>query len=264
MGNKTNYVFERIEKKYLLSEEKFNVFFQRIEPYMTIDAYGLHTICNIYYDTDTYDLVRNSIEKPQYKEKLRLRSYGVPNDGSKVYLEIKKKCDSTVFKRRISLSLREAEDYLEHGVKPEIDSQILNEIDYFINYYKPKKKVFLAYDRVALFGREDEDLRITFDIDIRCRNFDLDMKKGDYGKAIGSFSGYLMEIKTTNALPMWLARILSELCIYPSSFSKYGIVYKQDLMSESTAEQIIKEQQYCDEENNKTTNWRKLKCLQAS
>lgn len=267
MGEKNNNVFERIEKKYLLTEDKFNLLFQKIEPYMSIDKFGLHTICNIYYDTETFDLIRNSIEKPSYKEKFRLRSYGVPGDDSKVFLEIKKKYDHTVFKRRISLSLMEAENYLERGIKPKTDSQILREIDYFIKLYNPKKKVFIAYDRVALFGKEDENLRITFDIDIRSRTHDLDLRKGDYGKAINNFSGYLMEIKTSASLPLWLARILSELEIYPDSFSKYGAVYKQELINERFLEQSLKEELIEQEFKNKlnsSTNWRNIKCLQAS
>ena len=264
MGDKTNYVFERMEKKYLLNEEKFNLFFQRIEPYMSIDKFGLHSICNIYYDTDTYDLIRNSIDKPKYKEKLRLRSYGIPNDNSKVFLEIKKKYNNTVFKRRIALRLQEAEDYLDRGIRPDMDSQILNEIDYFIKLYKPKKKMFIAYDRVALFGKEDVNFRITFDTDIRSRNYDMDLRNGHYGKTMDNFSSYLMEIKTTNALPMWLVHILSELEIYPLSFSKYGNLYKQNLVNESAEDSIMKNEQIDQDKNLNLKNRRNIKCLQAS
>lgn len=262
MDKQTSYVFERIEKKYLLSEDKFNLFFQRIEPYMTIDKFGLHTICNIYYDTDKYDLIRTSLEKPQYKEKLRLRSYGVPGENNNVFLEIKKKYKKTVYKRRISLKLSEAENYLENGIKPEKNNQILNEIDYFINFYKPKKKVFIAYDRVALFGNEDENLRITFDVDLRSRSCDLDLKKGDYGKPMDNFNGYLMEIKVSQALPLWLVHILSELQIYPASFSKYGNIYKQDLIRENSLEQFEPSEQNTQQKF--ITDWRNIKCLQVS
>lgn len=254
-----NYVFERVEKKYLISDNKFNLLMKRIEPYMTKDKYGIHTICNIYYDTDTYGLIRNSIEKPSYKEKLRLRSYGIPHKSDEVFLELKKKYDNTVFKRRISLTLKEAETYLENGIKPHKDSQILREIDYFINFYKPEKKIFIAYDRVALFGNEDTNLRITFDMNIRSRLYDLDLSKGDYGKSIDNFNNYLMEIKTSCALPLWLANILSELEIYPVSFSKYGAIYKQDLAKESFNQTIdIRPSKKLMED------WRNIKCLQVS
>ena len=222
-------VFQRVEKKYLISDIKFKLLLKLIKPYMTVDKYGLHTICNIYYDTNTFALVRNSIEKPIYKEKLRLRSYGVPTKNDKVFVELKKKYDKTVFKRRIPLTLEEAEAYLERGVKPREENQILREIDYFVDFYKPEKKIFIAYDRIALFGIEDEDFRITFDMNIRSRLNDLNLSKGDYGKKIDNHNSYLMEIKTSGALPIWLVDILSALEIYPVSFSKYGFIYKQDL-----------------------------------
>lgn len=238
----TNYVFERIEKKYLISEKKFNIILERIGSNMAIDKYGIHTICNIYYDTDTYELIRNSIEKPNYKEKLRLRSYGIPRNNDNVFLEIKKKHDSTVFKRRISLTLKEAENYMKQGIRPHINSQILNEIDYFINFYNPKEKIFIAYDRIAMYGKEDKNLRITFDMNIRSRLNDLSLGKGDYGNPLYNDNIYLMEIKTSTSFPLWLTKILSELEIYSISFSKYGSIYKQ-LLNE---------------------DWRNNKCLQAS
>ena len=227
---KTNYVFERVEKKYLLTKDKYEALLKAIEPYMTKDEYGLHTICNIYYDTPTYDLIRNSIEKPKYKEKLRVRSYGRPDKKDKVFIEIKKKYKGVVFKRRVSLTLEETERYLNNGIKPKKDNQILKEIDYFMNFYKPIPKVYLAYDRTAYFGKEDSNIRITFDQRIRSRQDDLSLGKGDYGDYLLDSNQYLMEIKVPLAMPLWLVHILSDLEIYPTSFSKYGNVYKQNLL----------------------------------
>ncbi|SHO44641.1 polyphosphate polymerase domain-containing protein [Anaerocolumna xylanovorans] len=229
---KSNNTFERIEKKYLLSSKDYDLLKNRLLPYMKMDQYGLHTICNIYFDTENYELVRNSIEKPVYKEKLRLRSYGVPTGNSKVFLEIKKKYKGIVYKRRVSITLEEAVRYLGHGIKPAIDNQILREIDYFIHFYKPIPKVYLAYDRIALYGITDPDIRITFDQNIRSRLTDLDLSKGDYGKYLLDQSNVLMEIKVPAAYPLWLANILSDLRIYPASFSKYGNVYKENLLEE--------------------------------
>jgi hypothetical protein len=233
---KSNYTFQRIEKKYLLDQNKFNLFFQIIEPFVRMDEHGLNTICNIYYDTDNFELIRSSIEKPKYKEKLRLRSYGTAYDEDTVFLEIKKKFDGTVYKRRIELKLREAENYMENGVRPSGESQILREIDYFINFYKPEKKLYLAYDRVAFYDRADEDLRITFDHNIRSRWNNLSLKSGDYGSSLLDEATYLMEIKAAGAMPLWLARALSELQIYPVSFSKYGSIYKKRLAEISSGE----------------------------
>lgn len=224
-----NFTFKRYEKKYLLNRKQYESLLQGLQPYMQLDQYGLHTICNIYYDTDQFDLIRTSIEKPPYKEKLRLRSYGVPAEGGKVFLEIKKKWKGVVYKRRIAMTLEEAENYLEKGKALPGDGQIEREIDYFVQFYNPKPKMYIAYDREAYFGKEDNALRITFDRNIRSREEDLQLELGDAGKLLLDREYRLMEIKVSGAFPMWLAHILSELEIYPTSFSKYGNIYKQNV-----------------------------------
>ena len=230
MAGTTNFVFERVEKKYLLTREKYNLLLEAMEPYMSIDSYGKHTIGNVYYDTDTYELISRSIEKPKYKEKFRVRSYGIPKEEDKVFLEIKKKYKGIVYKRRVSMTLKEAEDYLEKGIRPKKEGQILKEIDYFLSFYKPTPKVYLAYDRMAYFGKENKDIRITFDHNIRSRQCNMNLAEGDYGTPILDEYHYLMEIKVPGAMPVWLSKILSDLEIYPTSFSKYGNVYKQFIL----------------------------------
>lgn len=231
------FTFKRIEKKYLLNQEQYERLLEKIKPHMEMDQYGLHTICNIYYDTDQYDLIRTSIEKPPYKEKLRLRSYGVPGMQDRVFVEIKKKWDGVVYKRRISMNLEEAEACLEQGQPMPVNGQIEQEVDYFIKFYHPKPKLYIAYDREAYFGKEDESLRITFDKNIRSREEGLKLELGDEGKQLLEDGCRLMEIKISQAFPMWLAALLSELSIYPVSFSKYGTIYKQQMhhMSNKTA-----------------------------
>lgn len=225
-------VFQRVEKKYLMTAEICQLFQKEIQAYMQADQYGLHTICNIYFDTISDELIRNSIEKPVYKEKLRLRSYGIPNYNSQVFLEIKRKYKGIVYKRRVAMTLKEASYYLEHGIRPKNDSQILKEIDYFIKFYKPIPKLYLAYDRVAFFGKEDNNIRMTIDANIRSRKDDLALEQGDRGELLLEQDMYLLEIKVPNAYPIWLAEILSKLEIYPISFSKYGNIYKQNLLKE--------------------------------
>lgn len=225
-------VFQRVEKKYLMTAETYQLFQKEIQDYMQADQYGLHTICNIYFDTISDELIRNSIEKPVYKEKLRLRSYGIPNYNSQIFLEIKRKYKGIVYKRRVAMTLKEASYYLEHGIRPKNDSQILKEIDYFIKFYKPIPKLYLAYDRVAFFGKEDNNIRMTIDANIRSRKDDLALEQGDRGELLLEQDMYLLEIKVPNAYPIWLAEILSKLEIYPISFSKYGNIYKQNLLKE--------------------------------
>lgn len=229
--SQSNSVFQRIEKKYHLSGEKYWSLIQSLKPYMQMDEYGRHTICNIYYDTPHYDLIRHSIEKPPYKEKLRLRSYGVPGQEDTVYIEIKKKWQRTVYKRRAAMPLNQAEAWLNHGLRPSLDSQILREIDYFMAFYKPVPKLFLAYDRIACCGIENSDIRITFDANIRSRESDLSLALGDNGVSLLDSKEILMEIKIPDAMPLWLSGMLSELKIYPASFSKYGSIYKRKLIT---------------------------------
>lgn len=227
---KINTVFKRYEKKYLLSTEQYQSFRQLADNYMQVDEYGKSTICNIYFDTSNYDLIRASIEKPVYKEKLRLRSYGVPAQEDTVFLEIKKKFCGIVYKRRIALPLDEAKDSLEQGAVDESRGQVAREINYFLKQYHPHPKVYLAYDRIAMFGKEDADLRMTFDFQIRSRKDKLDLTMGDAGELLLPNGEVILEIKVRDAYPMWLIRALEQFSIYPCSFSKYGNVYKKALL----------------------------------
>ena len=224
-------IFQRVEKKYKMSKAQYSAFFELTKDKLQADEYGLHTIHNLYFDTDHYDLIRQSIEKPRYKEKFRVRGYGNVTEESPVYLEIKKKYKGIVYKRRITVPCAVARDYLEKGIRPEVDAkqeQILKEIDYFLKFYKPVPKIYLAYDRVAYFGTEDADLRITIDRNIRSRYDNLHLGCVEGCRCLDP-DMYLMEIKVAGAYPMWLAKLLGELEIYPVSFSKYGTIYSNSV-----------------------------------
>jgi hypothetical protein len=202
---------------------------------MKLDDYNLkkefYTISNIYYDTENNDLIRRSLEKPKYKEKLRLRAYGVPSMQDKVYLEIKKKYNGIVNKRRSTLILNEAYDFVETMDKPEIkpymNEQVINELEYALNLYNVSPKAYIAYDRKAFFGKDDPNLRVTIDTNIRTRRYDVALEKGSYGELLIDKDVFLMEIKTAGAMPTWLTKALSENEIYKTSFSKYGTEYKK-------------------------------------
>lgn len=233
----TGMLFERHEEKFLVPPDKYHVMMEALSSYMTADQYGLHTINTIYYDTDDYQLIRQSLDKPKFKQKLRLRSYGQPGPDSDVYLELKKKFDSVTYKRRIMMTYEHALDYLNDGIVP-IESkesqeniQTFGEIDWFASRQVLGPKVLLSYDRVALYGLEDMEFRMTFDANIRWRDHHLDMGKGDYGNMLLQPGVRLLEIKAMGAYPLWLCRLLSELELYPQSFSKYGTVYTQYIMN---------------------------------
>lgn len=219
-------VFNRYELKYFISKTQQQQIKNRMCRYMDCDAYGKSTICNIYFDTPGFLLARRGLEKPAYKEKLRLRSYGVAGADSTVFLELKKKYKSVVYKRRTDMNEAEAWACLRGG-EPLPDTQICREVDYFRGLYAPLgPAVFLSYDRAAFFAKDDPDFRVTFDENILWRDWDLSLRAGVYGEAVLSGGGVLMEIKTSAALPLWMAEILSQGQIYKTSFSKYGSAYR--------------------------------------
>ena len=226
---KDGFIFKRVEKKYLLDSSKREALLEAISPMLIPDSYGRSTISSFYLDTPDYRIIRASIaakeEGHAYKEKLRLRAYGTPDDGSQVFLEIKKKYKGVVYKRRISLTLAEAMDYINGGASPP-DSQIMREIDYAMNFYcHPKPAALVSYERDAFFVRDLPAIRITFDSNVRYRSDDLDLSHGSRGKILIPDGVSIMEIKTDVAMPLWLSHVLDRQKIYPSSFSKYGNAY---------------------------------------
>ena len=229
-------IFKRVEKKYIVTDEQQEELVRAMTGRAAADNYGLTTICNIYYDTPDHQLIRTSMEKPVYKEKLRVRSYGVPEKQGKVFVEIKKKFDGVVYKRRIDITADKVEDYLSGKNTDCCDSQIGNEIQWFQKLYHAKPKVYIGYDRIAFAGIEDPDLRITFDTNLRWRESNLDLTKGDYGQLIIPRDKVLMEVKIPGACPMWLTAILTELELYSTSFSKYGTVYRDFILKNNLKE----------------------------
>lgn len=195
---------------------------------MLPDPYGKTTIRNLYFDTDDYRLIRRSIEKPVYKEKLRIRSYRRADRDSTVFAELKRKYDGIVYKRRLPLTEAEAFDWIINRRPLLHKGQISREIDYFIDFYpRLHPTVFLSYEREAFYDRDGRALRITFDRDILCRQSNLSLLCEPYGDRILDEDLTLMELKCVGGLPFWLAKILSENKLYKTSFSKYGIAYEK-------------------------------------
>lgn len=220
-------IFKRYEEKYLLNEIQYNALRQKLQDRLKVDNYGKSTICNIYFDTPDHLIIRNSLEKPIYKEKLRLRSYGIPLEGDKVFVELKKKYNGIVYKRREAMKLSTAEHYLYDGKPITETSQIIRELDWFIKFYKELiPSMYISYSRIAMYGMEEPELRVTFDSNILWREEELWLGCGYWGSTMLKEGCRLMEIKIPGAMPIWLALILDELEIYPTSFSKYGTGYQ--------------------------------------
>lgn len=219
-------VFKRYELKYILTKEQKEKIMIQMSPFMELDQFGRKTIRNLYYDTDSFLLVRRSIEKPVYKEKLRVRSYGRASEDSKVFVELKKKYDHVVYKRRVELNASDAFDWIHKGKKCVKESQIVDEINYFLGYYEGiHPRVHLSYEREAFFTKEVSDFRVTFDENILYRQEELSLSSENYGSFVLPKDLVLMELKCPGAIPLWMTRILSEEKLYKQSFSKYGTAY---------------------------------------
>ena len=188
-------VFKRYELKYLLTQEQKEKVLKAMEPHMALDKYGRTTIRNIYFDTDNYRLVRHSIEKPAYKEKLRVRSYCKADPGSPVFVELKKKYDSVVYKRRLAVPEEQAMKWMSRKKHCEEKTQISEEIDYFLSYYGDlHPTVFLSYEREAYYSKAGDDFRVTFDDHILCRQEELSLESETFGTPILEDGLVLMEL----------------------------------------------------------------------
>lgn len=226
--------FARKEIKFLLNMYQYEELMKVISSYMNPDKFCVggkeYGIYNIYYDTPDDFLIRESLSKPYYKEKIRLRSYYSPASGdSPVFLEIKKKIGGIVTKRRVSMTLEQSNDYFATHHKPEshkyITEQVFTEIDAFLNHYPVVPKQYISYQREAFFGKDNNDFRLTFDRKITERRYDLNLSCNSYGNYIIDEDQRLMEVKVSDSMPAWLVEKLSELQIYKTSFSKYGKAY---------------------------------------
>lgn len=256
-------VFKRYELKYMITREQQAKILKAMEPYMVSDKFGKSTIRNIYFDTDDYILARHSIAKPDFKEKLRIRSYSAATSETTVFVELKRKFDHVVYKRRVALPENEAMNWTQgfsrrnstEGNAPVIgcgkntansssapvSGQMTREIDYFLSYYGYlKPAVFLSYDRQAFKMRElpgtenghGMDFRVTFDENIRFRDYDISLRSDVYGESLLEEGKVLMELKCSGGLPLWMTEILSEEHIYKTSFSKYGTAYTRYIQPE--------------------------------
>lgn len=236
-------VFKRYELKYMVTAEQKARILSAMDPYMVMDEYGMSTVRNIYFDTDDFVLARHSIAKPDYKEKLRIRSYAKAGEDSTVFVELKRKYDHVVYKRRVALAEKDAMEWIRRGTRGGDETQRDMEIDYFLGYYKGlKPALYLSYDREAYRMRSGaspvdggSDFRVTFDSNILCRETDLSLCSDPDGKSILQDGMYLMELKCSGGIPLWLTKVLSEEHIYKTSFSKYGTAYCS-FMEEAPAE----------------------------
>lgn len=232
-------VFQRYEIKYLLTREQKDAVLSAMAPHMEPDSFGRSTIRNLYYDTDNYRLVRRSLERPLYKEKLRVRSYHTAKPDDEVFIELKKKYHSVVYKRRTGIREKEAADYLAGRITAPKRCQITDEIDYFCQFYETlAPRVFLSYEREAFFEKGNGSFRMTFDENILWRTTDLSLEAGIYGENILKPGQTLMELKIAGGIPLWMVDILTSEGLRKVSFSKYGNAYTTMFSREKEEEEV--------------------------
>lgn len=227
--------FKRVEQKYMFSTEDFNKLMCVLGPKMEKNKYFESKILNIYFDDDNYNIAKNSIEKIKYKEKVRARCYSIPHSNKhEVFFEIKRKCDGMVSKRRIALSLEEYERYISNKEVASLsNNHIYKEIDYTLKRKYLKEKMMVMYDRLSYYLKEDAEIRITFDFNLRYRADMLDFKLGDSGHRFFDEDVVIMEVKTLGSLPIWFVKMMNSFKFYPTSFSKYGEIYKKQILGRS-------------------------------
>lgn len=234
-------VFERYEIKYMITRQQRKALLEAMLPYMKLDCFGHTTIRNVYFDTDSYRLARHSIEKPVYKEKLRIRSYERANPQDEVFIELKKKFDDVVYKRREELSQKETLEWLaktssRKAAFPKA-TQIGAEIDYFFRFYQTlAPRVFLSYEREAFYALDGSGFRVTFDENILARDKELSLSADVWGEKLMDDGIILMEIKTSGGIPLWMAKTLTREKLYKTSFSKYGTTYGKIICGERKKE----------------------------
>jgi len=229
--------FKRYEKKYMITKEKLDEIMPTLLEHMELDPFCIggneYRIYSIYYDTDNHDVIRQNSSKPVYKEKMRIRSYYDRKDpDDKVFMEIKIKSEGVGNKRRIEIKIKEIEPFVNDGVLPEtkdyLSTQVAKELQYFLKMNKVHPALYVQYDRLALFGKEDKNFRMTFDRNLRTRRSHFVLGESEADEFLLPDNTYIMEIKILGAMPLWLSKLLSEYELYSHGFSKYGARFKKE------------------------------------
>lgn len=225
--------FRRIEQKYILTKSEFEQVVDALSEYVDKDDYYESNICSVYFDNSNNDLIINSLDSPLYKEKIRIRSYGIVNDKGKIFLELKKKYKSVTYKKRVKMTLEEFWDYYEKDIIPDgCNNLSMKEIDYCFNKYKLIPKMFVCYDRYSYIDKKNKSIRITFDYNIKYRGNHLNLDCNRYLEDLVDDDTYIMEIKTLDGIPLWFSNTLTKLKLYPGGFSKYKEAYIRTINEE--------------------------------
>lgn len=220
-------ILKRHEVKYMITQEQYEEIKDVLSEKLADDPFGDYLVQSIYFDTDNWDVIRTSIDKPIFKEKLRLRCYGMPNGDSKIFLELKKKFKGIVYKRGISFPANELSEKKLSDIVSNNSSQIGRELAHYMGINPVFEKAYISYKRFAF---EESGFRVTFDRNTHFRTQNLNFENPEAGLDIFPADRVLMEVKAVKGIPLWFTHILSERQIYPISFSKYGMSYTKYIL----------------------------------
>ena len=236
----------RVEKKYLITRSEKATLLKALKKQLVHDEYYKEEILSLYLDTDNFDLAIKTIDRPEFREKVRVRAYNVPKRSTRIFFEVKTKLATNKTKignkRRLIIPLKDFYSYMNTGKNLEQIAasasnnnpqqiQVAKELDYLIKHYNLRPKIIIVSNRTAFSGKNDPTFRLTFDENLRFRTTDLKLEKGSSGEKYFPSTpdpkrGIIMEAKTINAMPPWFVDEISRLKIYPTRFSKYGKIYQ--------------------------------------
>jgi hypothetical protein len=224
-NHKAASCFKRYEQKYLLQQDQYHNFLNLMGDAFQSDKYGPSTIYTVYYDTPDHRIIGKAFTKAVFREKLRLRSYGIPGPGINVYVEIKKKYNGIIYKRRFPVDFENLKDLYTLPSPPSAEEGLFDEFRFFYQRYSLAPVFFLSYNRVALESKSDKRLRLTFDTNIRWRSDNFDFTHGNSGYPLLKADECLMELKTVEPIPLYVSNCLTKNKIFPASFSKSKLAY---------------------------------------
>lgn len=223
-------IFRRKEQKYLITVNQYEALLVSLAPYMRSDKNGKggrYTVTSLYFDSPNHQIYYETKNKLKYRQKLRLRVYDETDENGTAFFEVKQKHKKVVNKRRLLMPIREANRYLAKDLEAPLENyetsneQVMKEIHYFRQFYNLQPEMIVSYDRHAMHGIDDAELRLTFDFNLRSRKEDLFVEHGSYGDYFINPNLVVLEVKVNDSVPLWLARILQSLECEQRSASKF-------------------------------------------
>lgn len=223
----------RYECKYLVSPEVANDIRWFIEPFMVPDRYAQerpgyrYPICSLYFDTLDLHLYRQTAAGEKNRFKLRVRSYS-DDPATPVFLEVKRRINDVILKRRAKLPREVASAMLATGITDRLEGstrELLADLDFFSGHLTVAAAtpfLRIRYLREAYEAKGGDPLRITFDTEIAWLPTPaVDFQLGAEGWIQTPVPGTVLEIKFTDRYPAWVGGMIREFGLNRQSVAKY-------------------------------------------